>query len=313
LSDTRPDAPRAVRSEALRGIVFISVAVTGFAITDAMIKALGPAYHPMQIIFIRTVVSMALIGVMVRRDGGLRSLTIRSPTLHVVRGINSLVTMVVFVYAFQLLPLAEVQAIGFAAPLIITIMAVPILGEPIGWRRMTAVAIGFLGVLFILRPGAGMLDTLVLLPLVGTVTFAFGMVLGRKLSMTDSNAAILLTLNGMGLVVSGLMLPFVWVNPPTTRDVLILLAFGVVSAFGQYFQLQAYRLAPAGVVGPFQYMSLLWGLALGWIFWGEWPDANARVGAAIVVGSGLYILWRETVRARSLRPVAASVAERSAP
>jgi drug/metabolite transporter (DMT)-like permease len=301
------------RNDALRGIACIAFAVSSFALTDAMVKALAH-WHPMQIIFVRTMFAAVMIAWLIRRDGGFATLRVRSPRLHVLRGLVSIVTMLAFTYAFQTLPLAEVQACGFAAPLVITLLAVPRLGERIGGRRLTAVVVGFAGVLLIVEPGSISLQPAILVPLFGAFTFGLGMVLARKLSMTDSNAAILFTVNATAFLASVGFLPFVWQTPESARDVLLMVAFGVINTVGQFFQLQAYRLAPAGVVGPFQYVSILWGLALGWFLWGEWPTAGDLLGAAVVVASGLYILWRETVRARSVRPVAGTTAvDRSAP
>jgi len=301
------------RSDTLRGIAFIVSSVSFFALTDAMVKALGPDWHPMQIIFVRTVFAMVLIAWLVRRDGGVATLRVRSRPLHLLRGVVSVFTMIAFTYAFQTLPLAEVQAIGFGAPLLIVLLAVPMLGETIGWRRITAVVVGFLGVLVIVEPGSVTDDPRVLAPLLGTCTYAFGIVLARKLSRTDSNAAILMTVNAIALVASAAAMPFVWHLPTSMGEVWMVVAFGIIGTFGQVFQLQAYRMAPAAVISPFQYATILWGLALGWFIWGEWPSWTDLLGAGIVVASGLYVLWRETVRTPSVRPVSAPPVDRAAP
>jgi len=290
-----------VRSPTLTGIACMVGGVSAFATMDVLIKSIGTEYSTFQILFFRMLFSWLPFYALLRRDGGIGALRTRRPGLHAVRSVLLVFTTFCFFFAFQRLPMAEIYAISFASPLLMTLLSVPMLGERFGWRRGVAIVVGFLGVLVILRPGTGALSALALVPVAGTVTFSVGMLLGRMLARTDTNSSILFYLNALGLLVSAAALPFVGRWPDDPRDWALFVGIGLIGGVAQIFQLQAFRLAPVSVIGPFQYLSLLWGLFYGWTFFAEWPDAWSLVGAAIVMGSGLYVLYRETVVARAAR------------
>jgi drug/metabolite transporter (DMT)-like permease len=217
--------------------------------------------------------------------------------MHVGRGLIGVAAAFTFFYAFKVMPLADAYAIAFASPLFITALSVPMLAEKVGLRRWTAVAIGFAGILVMLRPGAtdlaGFLSLGALAALAGTFFYAVAVLLIRKMSTTETNAAIILYSSLVGILASGLvMIPDFVV--PTGPDLALLIATGVLGGCGHLAMTQAFRIAPAAVIAPFEYTAMIWAVVLGFWVWGDLPDAYILVGSVIVVASGLYIFRRET-------------------
>ncbi len=293
-------------SETLRGIVSILLAIALFGVMDAMIKALASAYPTAQLVFFRSCFALLPLGVAVARSGGLGMLKTRRPLAHVARSCAGLGSMACFFASYASLPLAEVYAIAFAAPLMLTALAGPMLGEQVGWRRWCAVLVGFAGVLVILRPGSDVLSAAALLCLAGTVLYALAMVTIRKLSATETTVSIVFyfTLT-CTLAGAAAMLP-AWVTPRSAADLAMLVGTGIVGGLAQLLMTNAFRRAPAATLAPFEYTGLLWGISFGWLFFGEWPDSIVFVGAGIVAAAGLYIVHREAVRHRALRAGAAT-------
>jgi drug/metabolite transporter (DMT)-like permease len=291
-------APRAAAMpDPLRGIFCMLAAVALFAGMDAVIKLLSPRFPVMEIVFFRSVFAFLPIALMVRREGGLAMLRTRRPLDHAKRSLFGVLSLVCFVYAFGRMPLAEVVAIGYAAPLFITTLSVPLLGEAVGWRRWSAVAVGFAGVLVMVRPGAGVFAPAALVALVATLFYAFAMIAIRTLGRSESTGCIAFYFTLACLVAGGVFMPFQWVAP-RAADWPALAALGLLGGFAQLLITAAFRAAPAALVAPFDYTSMLHVTILGWLFWGEMPDAPVFAGAAIVVASGLYILRREQLLAR---------------
>ena len=279
--------------QALIGIVFMIGAIALFSIMDVMIKMLTSRYGTVQIYFFRSLLALIPAWFVLRSEGGLVALKTRRLGFHVLRSILAMSFLLCFFYALGLLPLADLYAITFAAPLFITALSVPMLGEHVGPRRWAAIGIGFVGVLVILRPGGEVFSIGGLIGLGSSLLFSFSMIFTRQLSRTESNGAIVTYFALTSSVLSGIVLPFGWVRP-TIGDWALLVAVGLVGGVGQILITHAFRSAPVAIVSPFQYTSILWGLVLGYGFFGDLPDAIMLVGAAIVVASGLYILYRET-------------------
>ena len=282
-------------SPALSGIANIVLAVALFSAMDALVKHAAASYPVLQIVFFRSLFAFLPLSILLARSGGLGALRTARPLGHVLRSITGLASMVLFFLAFALLPLAEAIALAFAGPLFLTVLSIPILGEQVGLRRWAAVIAGFLGVLVIVRPGAGVFGAEALIPVAGALAYAFAMVYVRKLSRTETNAAIVFYFTLSCTVASALGLPFVWVTP-TAADLPALIGIGLLGGAAQLFMTQAFRLAPAAVVAPFEYLAILFGIGFGYAFWAEVPDRWTLTGAAVVVASGLYILRREAIR-----------------
>jgi drug/metabolite transporter (DMT)-like permease len=196
------------------------------------------------------------------------------------------------------MPLADVYAIIFTAPLLITALSVPLLGERVGWRRWGAVLIGFAGVLVILDPGRGLFSMLALLALFAAIMHALNMILVRKLGAVREPVEMVgLFGNGTTFVVMGLVQPWIWQTPTGFELTLAALA-GCIAGSGFLLLAMAFRLAPAATIAPFQYSQMLYGVAAGFFLFNEWPQPRVLVGAVIIIAGGLYVLRRQEERAR---------------
>jgi len=279
----------------LAGIAAMLVAVVLFATMDALIKLASAEYSTVQIVFFRSAVAFGPILVYLVRTGGIAQIRTRRLGGHAYRAVIGLIAMASFFYAFSELPLADVVAIGFAAPIMMTALAIPMLGERVGWRRWSAILVGFVGVIVMVKP-EGEIALGTWLALLGTVCYALAMISIRQLSRTESAGAIVFYFGVFGVAVSGALLPFFW-QMPDAKGWAILIAVGVLGGIAQIFMTRAFSLAPISVVSPFDYTAILWATLLGWWFWQDFPDWTTFTGAAIVVASGLYILRREAALA----------------
>ncbi len=275
------------------GIAAMLVAMSSFSVMDALIKHLSEEFHTAQIFFFRVAFALMPALVMVRAEGGPAVLRTRRLPLHALRSVLTTGALICLFFAFSRIPLADAYAIAFAAPLFVTALSRPMLGERVGLRRWSAVLVGFCGVLVILRPGGGLLSAGGLMALAGTVMLSIAVVQTRLLTRTDGNAAIVFYFSVIGTLLSATALPFVWVTPDVEGG-LMLFTVGIVGGIGQWFLTEAFRQAPAAVVSPFQYIQLFWGLLFGYLFFGDSADTLVLVGAAIVIGSGLFVLLVET-------------------
>ena len=212
--------------------------------------------------------------------------------------------------AYSLMPLADAYAFIFATPLLITVLSVPLLGETVRWRRWSAVLVGFAGVLIMLQPGNGSFDLAAGAALAAATASALSIILVRKLSATETTASIAFYTNAAVAVVMACLLPIGFV-PPSLADLALMALAGLTGGAALMLLIAGYRRAQAAVVAPFQYSQMLWGVLLGWLLWDDLPSTAIALGATIVVASGLYILYREVVRAEGrLEPVTASPAAR---
>lgn len=281
-------------STAARAIGLMMMAVFLFAVMDAMIKWQGAIYPVLQIVFFRSAFGLLISIGPVIRDGR-RLLATQRPWLHLLRAVLGFGALFCFFEAFVRMPFADVYAISFAAPLFITALSVPFLGEKVGWRRWTAVGVGLIGVLLMVRPGAGVFEVAALIALAGTLCYAVAMILVRLLARTDSNIAIVFYFGIMATFLSGLTLPFVWVTP-AWEDLIWLALIGIIGGAAQLILTQSFRMAPVSLLTPFEYVAMLWAVLFGWLFWRELPDPYFYAGAPLVIAAGLYILHRETSR-----------------
>ncbi|AWB07465.1 EamA/RhaT family transporter (plasmid) [Azospirillum humicireducens] len=273
-------------------------AILLFAAMDTLIKFLTAGYPVPQLMFVRSLVAFLLVGgYTLWRGGGLAAMRTRRPWGHVWRAFAGLISMGCFFYAFRELPLADVYVLSFAGPLFITALSAPLLGEPVGWRRWAAVVVGFGGVVVMAQPSAGAPLVPVLVGLCAALFYALAALAVRGLSRTETSASIVLYLLLTTTVVSGVLTVPVWTAP--TADALGLMALvGVLGAGAQVLLTQAFRRAPPAVVAPFEYTGMVWASLFGWVVFGDLPTAPVLLGAMVIIGSGLYILHRETMVAR---------------
>jgi drug/metabolite transporter (DMT)-like permease len=289
--DGRSDRP-------LLGIAYMAFGVFLLSVMDTIAKyAVGQMSSPV-LIAIRSAMVLIVLAPFVVRAGGLAALKTRRPWGHALRGLFAVGAMFSFFESLRLLPLATAIAIGFAAPLFMTALSVPILREKVGVHRWSAVAVGFAGVLVIVGPGIadGEFGLGAALALSAAVFYALAMTCVRWLASTETDLSMMVSQNLAMLIAGCVGLPFVAFHAPAHMYPVIL-AMAVLGLLGQRFTFRAFRLAPVGAVAPFHYTELVWAAIFGWMFWREWPEANVWWGAAIVVGAGLYTIWRERVRA----------------
>jgi len=282
----------------LPAIGLMLVAIFLFGVMDALIKWQGAKYHVLQIVFFRSFIGLLVLLWPLLRSGP-KLLATKHPWLHGVRGLLGLASLVGFFAAFAVMPFGDVYAISFASPLLITALSVPLLGEKVGWRRWLAVLVGLTGVLIMVRPGGSVFGWMALAALGGTLAYALAMLLVRRLSKTESNVAIVFYSGAMASLASGAALPLVW-QTPLWSDLPWLIAIGLIGGVAHLVLTQAFRLAPASTVTPFEYSGMIWAVLFGWLFWQEVPDGPFYAGAVLVIACGLYILRREALQA--MRP-----------
>lgn len=284
----------AARSDHLRGVVAMLVAVAAFALMDAALKLLAPHYPPLQVAALRAWCSLPVIVVWVAfAAGGFGQLLRVRWSLHLLRGALGIVMLAGFAYGLRTLPLSEAYAITFVAPLLITALAVPLLGERVAPNRWLAIAIGLAGVLVVLRPsGDHMLSWAGLAVLVAALCYALSAISARVLGRTDSSAAMVFWL--MLLVALGAT-ALTWTSWQAVqpRHGWILLGIAVTGSIGQYAVTEAFKRGQASLIAPLEYTALAWSCGLDWWLWRTLPDRYVFAGAGIIIGSGLYLLWSE--------------------
>jgi drug/metabolite transporter (DMT)-like permease len=292
-----PHEPSSLRTrlELRRGILLICAAVVTFTISSTMVKGLGSGYPVSQIVFFRCFLAFLPIFYVMHRAGGWHVLHTKRPGAHIFRVAVGGVALFVGFYALTLMPLADYLAFTYAAPLFATMLSIPILGEQVGIRRWTAVAVGFVGVLIMLQPGVKSFDFAEMVAIGAAFTYALAIIAVRNLARTEHSAATVFYFTLAGLILAGAILPFEW-RTPTLEEWGLLLGIGLMSGVGQILMTEAYRLAPTSVIAPFDYTSMIWALSFGYVLFGDFPEPVVLIGAAVVIASGVYIIYRETVR-----------------
>jgi S-adenosylmethionine uptake transporter len=278
----------------------IVAAFASFSCGDSIVKWLSAGYSVLQLVFMMTLFSLVPIIVLVARSGGLKAMRPRQPRLVAVRAALLVANSVLGFTALKLLPLADAYTVFFTGPMMITALAVPLLRERVGWRRWSAVIVGFCGVLIILRPGVAELSLGHLAAIVATVFYALSVIVLRRLGPSEPSGGLLLAQMGGLLLATAPTLPFVFVMPSASDFGLMAMA-GVFSGLGQIGMLKAYRTAPPAVIAPFQYTQMLWGTLFGYLLFQELPNQWTVLGSLVIIASGLYILWRETVVGHRIR------------
>lgn len=272
-----------------------------FAVMDALIKWLTDGYPVAQIMTLRSWFGLPLLLLLVYFEGGVRALKTHRPVAHFGRYILVFAMSFSFFWALSQMKLVDAVAITFAAPIFITALAVPLLKEPVGLHRWAAIGVGFCGVLVMLRPGMGVFQWAALVVLGTAVVYALLMISTRALKSTESTASLMFYPQ-FGMALTGIIIvPFIWVTP-NMFDLMLFAVAGTFGSVGIMCLTQAFRLAPVSVVSPFEYSALIWATLLGFLLWRELPDLITLLGAGIVTASGLYIIYRETIKVGKARP-----------
>ncbi|UEM23302.1 DMT family transporter [Skermanella mucosa] len=286
-----PSASMEERPDNRLGILCMILGMSLFTLNDAMGKWLVEIYPVPMILAIRSAASLLILAPLIMRAGPLRVLRTDKPIAHLVRVALMIAEVALFYISVRVLPLADVLTIYMAAPLLVTALSVPLLGEKVGPRRWCAIAVGFAGVLMVLRPTGDILNFGALAALGGSFTFALMLISTRSLRGTGGLTLLVFQTLGVGAA-GAIAVPFYW-TLPTWPHLGLLGILGVVALAAHALVNQSLKLSPAAVVVPYQYTSLVWALALGWIIWGDVPDPWVAAGAALIVASGLFVFHRE--------------------
>ena len=306
------------------GIGFIIMAMVAISLNDMLMKRLSGDYPLHQMVFIRSSVGILFSLVLVQLEGGWTILKTKTPGLQALRGILIVVSNMTFFSALAVMPLAEATALFFVAPLFITLLSIPLLGEKVGAMRIGAIIAGFAGVAIMLEPWQGQgtraaSDYVLLLPVLAALTYALNQILTRKLGATSKASAMAVYIQLMFILVSSifyavagdgryvdlsenesvrfLLRAWVW---PKEGDIYLFVVLGLVSGVIGYCLSQAYRLTDAATLAPFEYVGLPLAVIWGWLIWGELPGLSASIGIALIMGAGLFVFVRERIRKRAL-------------
>jgi S-adenosylmethionine uptake transporter len=304
------------------GIIFITVGMAAISVNDMLIKHLSGGYPLHEMVFVRSLIGIFFSLVLVQFEGGFSILKTSRPVLHTLRGLAIVFSNLAYFTALAVVPLGEATALFFVAPLMITLLSIPLLGEKVGPFRIGAVAVGFLGVIVMIRPWNNAAEReaslwILLLPVLGAFTYALFQIMTRKLgvgtrasAMAVYTQAVFIVVAALFFLVAGdgrfaqgsenasvLFILRAWQWPQGT-DIYLFLGLGLNSAIVAYALSQAYRLAAAATIAPFEYVGLPLAVMWGWLFWAEVPDTIATLGIVLIAGSGLFVFLRERQRNR---------------
>ena len=291
-----------------KAISWLLLGVAGGLGLDLCAKELLRSYPLEQFVFLRSVAGLAIFLLLAGQFGGIRSLRTARWPWHLLRTLFASGAMFGFFYGLSRMPLVNALTLGFTAPLIVTALSAPCLGEHVGWRRWLAVIAGFAGVIVILRPGAGMLTPAALSVLFAAFCYACLAITARHLGRTETSFALSVYVVAGPMLISGFLLAGnEWV-PPDARGWLLFLAAGSCSVIAWIGIIGGYRRASPAILSPFEYTALIGGAVAGYLIWGEVPDRWVVIGAAIIIGSGLFVVYRELGEVISSRYLRASTA-----
>lgn len=293
-----PALPASGSSAPAKAIIMMVAAAGILTVNDAIAKWLTERYPVGQVLALRGGLVVLLVycwAVATGRGGVLR---VRSWPLNLARGGLMASSTFLFVTSLSLLPIADAIAISFAGPIFATALAALLLAEPVGWRRWSAVAVGFAGVVVMVRPTPEMFRIVALIPIVAALIGALRDIVTRKMGTGGESTLMVLIVSTAIVGFAGLLtLPFGWVAL-RPLDFLMFLGTSVLVAFAQGLMIESLKYGEVGLVGPFKYTSLVWAVLLGLVFWGDVPGLWTLAGSLLVIASGLYIWHRETVVGR---------------
>ena len=298
-----------------RAIGFICICKLVFAVQDVIIKEMSGGFPVHEIMVIRSIVSMILLAIAIRLSKGKIAVPFKTAKALLFRGALLFGSFTFFYLGLSAMPLTVTTVLFFTAPFFITILSIPILGERVGLRRWVGIAIGFIGVLVILRPDTEAFGIESLLPVMSAILYSISQLMARKLGINASAASMTFYANitylCLGIVLALVTLPFeaatsssqslqFLLRPwqiPMGLDAILILLTGITGALGFWLSTQAYRISEVNQIAPFEYAMLVWVPILSYIVWNELPDGMTVFGAAIIVSAGLYVLKRDKIKA----------------
>jgi drug/metabolite transporter (DMT)-like permease len=308
-------APASSGRRLLLGILCVAGAVSVFSVQDVLVKLMSGSYPVHEIVFVRSMVALPLLAAYVGHREGFRFLRGPRLGLHGLRGGCLFLSYITYYLGLAGMPLAEAVAVFFTVPLFIAVLCHLFFGDRVGWRRWAAIIVGFAGALIIVRPGTRLFEPSALLLLAAAIFYATGQLQVRRMAATESGGAMALSSTAVYMLGSALLaavmagieasetapalrfltLPWSW---PGQGDALKMVACGLMASFCFVLLAAGYRLADANAVAPFEYAALPWGVLWGYLVFGNLPDGFTLVGGALIVGSGLFVIFRERRLAR---------------
>lgn len=300
MSAVRSDQAAPADGAPVAGIAFMCAGVFCLTINDVFAKWLGEIYPIPEVAFLRMLFALPLIVAAGLISGGPQSLATRRPVVQFGRGLLATFATLTFYLGLSLLPLAEVTAIAFTAPLFVTMIAVPLLGERPGRAQWVATGAGFLGVLLIVRPGGAAFTLAALVPLGTAAAYALLMLTARMLGRSETIWATMLYATLIPLVITGAILPWFW-HTPSLAHLPHFLALGVSGGLALTLITQGFRIGVASVVAPFDYTGLVWATLFGWIVWGEVPSRLSVLGGVVIGVCGVYLAYSQARGVRQRR------------
>jgi drug/metabolite transporter (DMT)-like permease len=304
------EADTARRNQIPRGIAYMVASTALFAAINAIVKLELAKYPVGEVAFCRALFALMTVALMIIPRTGFGVFRTRRYLGHLQRGVSQFGSMICMFFAFSMMSLGSAVAISFAAPLFTTLLSIVVLKEKVRLHRWTALIVGFVGVIIVTEPGAGTFNLGAFFALMNAVLSSSVAIAIRRMSTTETTETLTLYQLIVITACTIFLLPFGF-KPPSWFDVAALAVAGVGNGIAQYWWTRSLTLAPPSAVVPFNYLSLVWASLLGFAVWGDVPTMHLVVGAMIVVASGLYILWRETVRHGHLRPLGLSAATSS--
>jgi drug/metabolite transporter (DMT)-like permease len=276
-----------------RGVLAMFVAVAAFSFMDALLKMFSTQYPALQVSAIRAMASLPFVLAPLAFGGRLAELRPTRPLLHLLRGLLGVVMLSTFIFALREQSMAEVYSIYMAAPLLIVLLAALTLGERVDLGRWLAIGVGLAGVIVILQPSSDGLELVAGLAAVASaLCYAVAAISARLLTRTDSSSSMVFSFLAIMALVCGVLAAPGWVAIQPAHWGWIA-GVGLLGTIGQRAMTDAFRFAPASTVAPIEYTALLWGIGIDWVVWSSSPSARMLPGAALVIGAGLYVAWRE--------------------
>ncbi|MEQ8586386.1 MAG: DMT family transporter [Thalassobaculaceae bacterium] len=290
--------PAGPKQDTMRAVLFMLLAINLLPFMNVAAKFLSDDYHTVQVVWARYAGHLVFVLLMFMPRRGLSLLKATKPGIHIIRSMLMFLATVCFFTALRFIEVPVASAINFISPLIVTALAAPFLGESVGIRRWTAVAVGFAGALIIIRPGGGEAHWAMILVLGTAFCYATYQIYTRKFAAADPPETSITYIAIVGAVISSFALPFYWVTPVSVVDALLFALLGLIGGLGHYFVIRAFQHGEASVLAPFNYGQLVMAIVLSYLVFGTFPDLWTFVGGGIIISSGLYITYRETARKR---------------
>jgi len=280
----------------LLGILFMCSTALFFPLMSGVAKLLGQDYSSLQVSWARAFGHILFLLAAFLPRFGLGLLRTRRPVLQLFRSALLFTSNLSHFFAITFIPLAKAASISLTSPLIVALLAWPMLGERTTPARVAALLVGFVGVLVVIRPGSEVFHWASLFVVLSATCYALYQILTRRVAGVDSPETSAIYSSVVGAFGMLLVVPFVWKTPTGLLDIAMFCGMGVLGATGHYCVARALNYAPANIVSPFQYCQLVGSIGIGWLLFGDWPDFGTCLGAAVIIAAGLWIGWSQTRR-----------------